>query len=143
MKGERGFIMAEESEPPYSTINRRLILVEDDPLVRGALRRSLATQGYGVLEFGCAEDLLDLLDAQAFEPDLLISDVRLPGLDGISLAEQLSERFPRLHVLLISGYLDDSQLRRVHRCPQFFFQPKPFVGVDLTRLVADILKSVA
>lgn len=135
--------MAEESEPPHSRITRRLVLVEDDPLVRGALRRSLLTQGYGVLEFGSAEDFLAALDQQALEPELLVSDVRLPGLDGISLAEQLIVRFPRLRVLLISGYLDDSQLRRVHRCPHFFFQQKPFSGVDLTRLVADILESVA
>ena len=120
-----------------------MALVEDDALVRGALRRSLTAKGYIVLEFGSAEDLLAAIDVDGNPPDLLVSDVRLPGKDGISLAEEVVRRFPGLRVLLISGYLDDAQMRRVQRSPQFFFQQKPFTGLGLTRKVAEILDSVA
>lgn len=131
-------------EPPVSdAFPRRVALVEDDPLVRGALRRSLAAKGYIVLEFGSAEDFLQAIVATPDAPDILVSDVRLPGKDGISLAEEVVQRFPRLCVLLISGYLDDAQLRRVQKSPQFFFQQKPFTGLGLTRKVAEILDSVA
>lgn len=134
----------DRSEPPISdTYTRRVALVEDDALVRGALRRSLAAKGYIVLEFGSAEDLLAVIGAEGGAPDILISDVRLPGKDGISLAEEMVVRFPGLRVLLISGYLDDAQLRRVQKCPHFYFQQKPFTGLGLTRKVADILDSVA
>lgn len=132
------------SEPPVSdTYPRRVALVEDDVLVRGALRRSLRAKGYEVLEFGSAEEFLDMLAADPRPPDILVSDVRLPGKDGISLAEEIVQLFPPLQVLLISGYLDDEQLRRVQRSPRFYFQQKPFTGVGLTRKVAEILDSVA
>ncbi|WP_376091906.1 ATP-binding protein [Roseomonas sp. CCTCC AB2023176] len=81
----------------------RILLVEDEPLLRRLSAASLAAAGHDVTDAADAEDALDLL-AGGLVPDLLLSDVTLPGLDGLSLARAARGICPGLRVILSSGY---------------------------------------
>lgn len=80
----------------------RLILVDDHPLVRDGLRARLeAVPGFSVVgEAGNADEALAL--AAAYEPDLVLMDVGMRGMNGIALAALFHERFPAIRVLMLS-----------------------------------------
>jgi two-component system cell cycle sensor histidine kinase/response regulator CckA len=117
-------------EPPRRT--GRILLVEDEALLRGLVARSLEARGHQVV---CARSGAEALElALSDPPDLLVTDVILPGLDGGRLTEQLRERYPELPVLLVSGYEPDA-LRGTEEDGRTLFLPKPF---SISRLVADV-----
>ena len=80
-----------------------MLLVEDEELLRQALDRTLSEAGFVVTAAESAEKALGRLDSDEL-PDLLVSDVSLPGMAGPELALLLRERAPDLPVLLMSGY---------------------------------------
>jgi PAS domain S-box-containing protein len=83
-----------------------VLLVEDEPLVRGLLVRVLDREGYAVLEAGSGDEALALVAGHERPIDLLVSDVVMPGLTGPELAARIRERQGSLRVLFISGYND-------------------------------------
>jgi two-component system cell cycle sensor histidine kinase/response regulator CckA len=91
---------------PRPLQDRPLLLVEDEPpllrLAAGALHRA----GYAVLAAGSAEEALELLEGGGPPPLALVSDVVMPGIDGLTLAQRLRVRHPGLPVLLVSGYAE-------------------------------------
>jgi CheY-like chemotaxis protein len=92
---------------------RRILLVEDEPSVRELLRQVLTRRGYHV-DAGCtgAEGLA--LCESLDPPDLLITDLILPGATGAAIVERLRQRAPGVKVLLMSGYADHPLLDAAH-----------------------------
>jgi CheY-like chemotaxis protein len=92
----------------------RILLVEDEPGVRELLRHALTRRGYHV-DIGCDGDeglaLCEALDP----PDLLITDLILPGATGPAIAERLRQRAPGVKVLLMSGYAEHPLLDAAHK----------------------------
>jgi two-component system cell cycle sensor histidine kinase/response regulator CckA len=83
----------------------RILVVEDEALLRGLVIRSLEARGHRVVSARTGKEALEL--GLAEPPDLLVTDVVLPGLDGSRLTEQLREHHPLLRVLFMSGYEPD------------------------------------
>jgi CheY-like chemotaxis protein len=93
----------EENPAPVSPPRAlRVLLIEDDALIRLSTAEMLADLGHLVDEAGNGNEALDRLDAHDF--DVLITDIRLPGLAGDELAAQAIARQPRLRVVFASGY---------------------------------------
>src|SRR5262245_5670474 len=69
-----------------------LLLVEDDPRIREALRLALADEGYHVLEAATGEQALDRLAGGAPEPDVVLLDLMLPGMDGLTVCARIRDR---------------------------------------------------
>ena len=92
----------------------RILLVEDEPAVRELLKAVLTRRGYHV-DVGCTGDeglaLCDSLEP----PDLLITDLIMPGATGPVIAERLRRRVPNAKVLLMSGYADHPLLEAAHK----------------------------
>jgi CheY-like chemotaxis protein len=87
-----------------------ILLVEDDETVRSLLQRSLGDVGYRVAEAATGAQALALL-ARLPGIDLLVTDVGLPGgMNGRQLAEQALQQAPRLRVLLLTGYMEDTSV---------------------------------
>jgi PAS domain S-box-containing protein len=84
-----------------------VLLVEDDPAIRGIARRTLARGGYRVLDAGTPGEALRIALREAGDVDLLVSDVVLPGRSGWELSRELVARRPGLRVLFMSGYAAD------------------------------------
>ena len=89
-----------EQQPQQAAV--RILVVEDEALLRGLVTRSLESRGHRVVSARNGKEALELGLAQP--PDLLLTDVILPGLDGGRLTEQLRARHPTLRVLFMSGY---------------------------------------
>ncbi len=87
----------------------RVLIVEDDEIIREFLFDSLSIQGFAATCVTNGEEALDSLALS--EADLVLSDVRMPTMDGISLARHVRERFPHIPVILITGVHADERER--------------------------------
>ncbi|MBY0581709.1 MAG: response regulator [Sphingomonas sp.] len=101
-----------------------ILLVEDEDMVRAVAERALTRQGYTVITAENGEVALDLLEQHA-RPDLLISDVVMPSMDGPTMVRRARERYPDLPILFMSGYAEE-QLRKSIDLDQVSFLAKPF-----------------
>jgi len=93
---------------PLPTGTETILVVEDDKLIMASASRALARLGYGVLTAGSAEAALRLLGTQTSPVHLLLTDIMLPGLDGLALARQARAMNPRLKVLYMTGYSEEA-----------------------------------
>jgi CheY-like chemotaxis protein len=80
-----------------------ILVVDDDQEVREILAETLVEFGYGVVQAGSGEEALPLLESR-MDIGMLITDVRMPGMSGLELAELARQRDSRLKVIVISGY---------------------------------------
>jgi CheY-like chemotaxis protein len=85
----------------------RILLADDDAATRDLVRRALATDGHSVTSTQDGSEALDKLQEAPTGYDLLITDVQMPGLDGIALAEQGLAGHSQLRILLMSGFADE------------------------------------
>jgi two-component system, cell cycle sensor histidine kinase and response regulator CckA len=81
----------------------RILVVDDEPVVRRFAARILASEGYRVTEAADGQEALDLISSEG-PLDLVLTDVMMPRLTGVELLELLSVSHPRVPVLLMSGY---------------------------------------
>jgi CheY-like chemotaxis protein len=102
---------------------RRLLLVEDDPLLRMTLAEVLTEAGFTVVEAADAESALGLV-ASRDDFDLLLTDINLPGADGFALACAARRLRPGLPVVYASGRLSEADPQRA--LPGAPFLAKPF-----------------
>ena len=98
---------------PSSTANAsdsvRILLVDDDAAVRRALAAMLKRNGMQVREASSAAEVIELEHHGELACDVLLSDVRMPGMDGVELALVIRSRQPQLPILLMSGFVEDVQ----------------------------------
>ncbi len=85
----------------------RILLAEDDAATRDLVQRALGLDGYEVVVTQDGSEALEYLRAAPAPVQLLISDVQMPGLDGIALVEASLQIAPQLRVLLMSGFADE------------------------------------
>jgi two-component system nitrogen regulation response regulator GlnG len=104
---------------------RRLVwLVDDDRSIRFVLEKALSQAGFAVESFDAAEPALRALGAR--RPDLVFTDVRMPGMDGMAFLDKLGERAANVPVVVMSAYTDlPSTVAAFHR-GAFDYLPKPF-----------------
>jgi two-component system cell cycle sensor histidine kinase/response regulator CckA len=114
-----------------------ILLVEDEDMVRAVAERALTRQGYTVVTAENGEVALETLEEME-KPDLLISDVVMPLMDGPTMARQIRKRYPDLPILFMSGYAEE-QLRRSIDIPNVAFLPKPFSVQQLAEATRDVL----
>ncbi len=115
-------------EPSPGTARLRVLVVEDDPLVRHTLLRNLDRDAYDVLAVGDGVEALALLRASG-NFQCVISDVAMPNLDGEQLARALEVEFPELPVVLMSGNREPVVTPQTG-APRAFLR-KPFDGSEL------------
>jgi two-component system nitrogen regulation response regulator GlnG len=110
----------------------RLWVVDDDRSVRIVLSQALREAGYRVQAFDGARAALSALETEA-PPDLVFTDVRMPGLDGLAFLDALKARRPELPVIVMSAYTDVASTAGAFRGGAHEFLSKPF---DLDEAVA-------
>jgi two-component system, cell cycle sensor histidine kinase and response regulator CckA len=129
---------ATASESPAGG-HETVLVVEDDPAVRVIIRQSLERLGYSVLVSSDATDAMSKVAGESVHLPLLVTDIRLPGLDGPALAAQLRAERPGLRVLYVSGYAGDAMVQSGLLGPDDAFLAKPFSAADLARRVRTLL----
>lgn len=139
---------AEESVPVQTDAPKRetsqgsetILLVDDTDMVRRLARDVLSTAGYRVLEAGGADEAIQVAGNQLDPIDLLVTDVVMPGRNGIELADRLRTSRSDLPVLYISGYTDMAIVRDGLLSQDVAFLQKPFTPDDLLRKVRQVLE---
>jgi Signal transduction histidine kinase len=112
-----------KSEKPTETI----LIVEDDPSTRKVTQRVLAKAGYMTLEATNGLDALDVINSYGGRIDLVLTDLMLPGVDGVELAARLEKLKPNLPVVVMSGYADHTALD-----PNWLRVTRPFIEKPFT-----------
>ncbi|MBY0613365.1 MAG: response regulator [Beijerinckiaceae bacterium] len=118
----------------------RILLAEDDQPVRAFVRKALEMDGHSVIE---AEDgglALDILGDERGNFDLLLSDIRMPVMDGIALALSAARDYPELPILLMTGYADQRERASELNAIVEDVITKPFTLLELRQLVQGTLE---
>ena len=118
-----------------------ILLVEDEDMVRAVAERALARQGYTIVSAENGEAALELIEGGT-KPDLVISDVMMPLMDGPTLARALRRHDPNIPILFMSGYAEE-QLRRSIDLDNVAFLPKPFSVQQIAEAARDVLAARA
>jgi two-component system cell cycle sensor histidine kinase/response regulator CckA len=120
-----------------STGSERIWLVEDQPHLRSMIERALRSLGYRVASFPSGDELLAALPD--LEPaQVLMTDVVLPGIDGVQLARRVRAILGDIRILVSSGY-DADAMRDWHPEPGWRFLAKPFAVGALARALRSVL----
>ncbi len=114
-----------------------VLLVEDEAPVRAFASRALNLRGYQVIEAGSGEEALALLERDAPDVDLFVTDVVMPGLNGPGWVREALVQRPDTRVVFVSGYAEDRLREAREAIPNSVFLPKPFSLADLTRVVQE------
>ena len=117
-----------------------LLVVEDADAVRRSEVEFLSTIGYTVLAAANGREALDQVRARSANIDLVITDVVMPHMSGPKLAENLATLRPDLKVLFVSGYADDTVLRKGVADLTRDFLPKPFPLRSLAGKIREVLE---
>ena len=118
-----------------------ILLVEDDDQVRGVARSILKRSGYDVIEARNGDDAIRSAEAHLGVIHLLLTDVVMPHMGGVELANRVTVLRPGLKVLYMSGYTDDSILKQGVEAAHVAYIQKPFTSEALARKVRDEIAS--
>jgi CheY-like chemotaxis protein len=116
----------------------RILVVDDTVEVRTLVCRILEGQGYDVIEVPDAALAISVCAEAKEKIDLLVTDIKMPGMDGVELAVQLTASCPEMRVLFISGQCEELEIR-AHIEKGFGFLAKPFMPHVLLTAVEQAL----
>ena len=116
-----------------------ILVADDDPLVRASICKALRRHGYEVLEAADGEEVLQVMQEYHEPVPLLISDDRMPELRGTELIAMLRDWYPRMRMLLISGYPAERVAEREELAMSTSFLAKPFTMDALVQRVNELL----
>jgi DNA-binding NtrC family response regulator len=103
-----------------------ILIVDDEPMILNLITTILKERGHSIITAGSAGEAIDKVRNYSKKIDLLISDISMPEMDGVSLASELQSRDEHMKVLLMSGGCN-----RVKVPAYYEFLPKPFVIADI------------
>lgn len=115
---------------PLATV----LVVEDNPQVRRTIVRSLRGSGYAVIEACDSYEALEIIDSRPGTVAIVVTDLVLPGINGVELAKNIERREPAVRFIFMSAYGDDPWGLR-EKVPASQFLAKPFSLADLLAVV--------
>jgi len=113
-------------------------VVDDDRSIRWVFEKALTREGIPFKTFGLAQDAMEALAISP--PQVLVSDIRMPGASGLELLQMVRERYPTLPVIIMTAYSDLESAVAAFQGGAFEYLPKPFdvdQAVDLIRRALD------
>ncbi len=114
-----------------------ILVVDDEESIRDLCARVLTRAGYAVVTAPSGEEAVVRLAQEAF--DLLISDIRMPGISGLEVLERAKATFPRIRVVLITGFGTPQMLTRAQQSGADRILTKPFNPMELLAAVRESL----
>jgi two-component system nitrogen regulation response regulator GlnG len=115
---------AYDYEPPRDGEAKAVWIVDDDRSIRWVLEKALAREGIPFKTFATAYEVLQALAVS--EPQVLVSDIRMPGESGLALLSKIKERHPQIPVIIMTAYSDLDSAVAAFQGGAFEYLPKPF-----------------
>jgi len=119
------------------TEGNRVWIVDDDRSIRWVLEKALTKAGLEVSAYDNADSVLR--DLRKDQPDIIVSDVRMPGTDGLTLLHNISEQHPEVPVIIITAHSDLDSAVAAYDGGAFEYLPKPF---DVDEAVAQVRRAI-
>ncbi|MEO0442562.1 MAG: nitrogen regulation protein NR(I) [Pseudomonadota bacterium] len=131
-------MIATESIASHNKVSQTIWIVDDDRSIRWVLEKALAKEGLEVSTFDSGDAALKQLRSE--KPAAIVSDVRMPGMDGLDLLNVLQEDFPGLPVIIMTAHSDLDSAVAAYQGGAFEYLPKPF---DVDEAVAVTRRALA
>ena len=114
-------------------MSAQIWVIDDDRSIRWVLERALAQAGMAVTTFQNGAEAMAQLAVE--QPDVVVSDIRMPEMDGLSLLENIATRYPQLPVIIMTAYSDLESTVSAYQGGAFEYLPKPFDVDEAVALV--------
>ena len=119
----------------------RILVVDDEEPLRTLVARGLGMDGHSCLTAADGAEALDILLAEEGRFDLLLTDIRMPLMDGIALALAAKQRFPELTIMLMTGYAEQRERAKSLETIVAEVMAKPFTIAELRATVLKVIES--
>ncbi len=120
----------------------RILLTEDDEAVRSFVRRALELDGHSVTAVEDGAEAVEVLTKEEGNFDLLLSDIKMPVMDGIALALRSARDWPKLPILLMTGFADQRERANGLDALVHDVITKPFSLADIRRAVKNAVAGI-
>jgi len=136
-------VLAPDSAPkPLPVRHETVLVVEDEPGVREVACEFLKMKGFNVLEAGDGSEALSIIEQKSGAIDVVLSDMMMPKMGGIELAERLALLAPKIKIVLMSGYYEYSNSNSRRIPAGALMLQKPFSPITLAAKVREALTGV-
>lgn len=115
----------------------RILVVDDEQIVRMSCERALGPKGYEVILADHAQAGLEILGREKI--DLVLTDLKMPGMDGLEFLQKVKESWPRVIVVMITGYQTIDTAVKSIKLGAYDYINKPFTPSQLNDVVARAL----
>ncbi|MBV5268905.1 MAG: response regulator [Afipia sp.] len=119
----------------------RVLIADDEESMRLLVARAIAMDGHEIVTAEDGAEALEILTRDDGAFDLLLTDIKMPIMDGIALALSAARDFPRLTILLMTGFADQRERASGLEAIVYDVVTKPFAVADIRTAVADALAS--
>ena len=121
----------------------KLLIVDDEKLTRDGLMSNIDWKSLGIDAIAQADDGLHGYEAAlAFQPDIILSDVRMPRMSGIEMAEKLQLVNPALSIIFMSGYSDKEYLKAAIKLKAVSYVEKPIDLEEVEQALRDVIRDI-
>src|SRR6202163_363210 len=124
--------------PKTKTRDIRVLVVDDEPMMSDSLRQHLVDEGYAVDTAASGAEAIDLFDTGGHH--LVICDLQLPDMDGLTLLRHMKDARPTTEVIVVTGYGSVERAVEATKAGAFYFVEKPFDFEELEPLVQKALE---
>lgn len=111
----------------------KILVADDEAMMRNLILKILETQGYRVSVVSSGDEALEMLKAEKY--DLLMTDVKMPGMTGFDLLKQVKVEWPEMAVIIMTGYGDAYSVKEALLLGADEYLSKPFKSQEVTLIV--------
>lgn len=121
----------------------KLLIVEDEEIVRDYLKRNIAWESIGVIAIGTASNGMEGIEmAMAVKPDIIITDIKMPGMSGLEMVKSIKCNLPGVKTIILSGYNDFNFAREAIELKVFTYLLKPFEDDDVLETMKKVISEI-
>jgi DNA-binding NtrC family response regulator len=118
-------------------VEAKILVVDDEEIVLKSFRKILESRGHQVYTALSGQEVFDFLEKEPV--DIIFTDMKMPGIDGIEVLERVKEKYPDILVVMITGYSTVQSAEQAMKLGAFDYIPKPFTPGEVLIVVEKAL----